>query len=163
MGSRHVILLTFSIWFLACTSPLQAHPVPKNDHDRVVTVRLSAAAVVVTYHLEVDPFTVVYKELPDIDDKLDFARLKPKEIYELFGKLLEPYLLNNLDLRLDGKELKLSSIDRQVRSVDSIQCDYTFRATWQLTPGKRHRVNFHEGTYLSPDHGQIAEIGRAHV
>src|SRR6266436_7971169 len=95
------------LWVLAAGF-VQAHPVPQRNHDRVVIVRLTADAVVVDYHLEIDEFTVVFVDLPALDEKLNLTGLKPKEIYDRFTELYAPVLADGLDAHLDGQPLKFS-------------------------------------------------------
>ena len=37
-----------------CVGPAAAHPIPRDTHDRTITVSLNRAAVLIEYHLEVD-------------------------------------------------------------------------------------------------------------
>jgi ABC-type nickel/cobalt efflux system permease component RcnA len=126
------------------------------EHDRNIAVRLTADAVVVDYHLEVDEYTVVFIDLPAVMERADLAKLtKPSDFYDAFARLYAPIIAGTLDVRLDGEELKFTCVERKHRLVDSLQCDYTFRAEWKLEPGKRHAFKFRESAYVSPDRGQI--------
>src|SRR5437879_1598218 len=102
------------------TRSCRAHPVPQRNHDRVVIVRLTADAVVVDYHLEVDEFTVVFVDLPALDEKLNLTGLKPKQIYDRFTDLYAPVLADGLDAHLDGQPLKFTCVERRQKVVDSV-------------------------------------------
>ena len=86
-----------SLWF----SPL-AHPVPNENHDRTIVVRLTPDAVVVDYRLEVDEGRAA-RDLP----RAETGRRHQSEASSTtaFTPLLRPVLAGNLDARLDGKPL----------------------------------------------------------
>lgn len=124
-----------------------AHPVPREFHDRVVVVRLTPDAVVVDYHLEVDEWTVVFKDLPELFKREELARFQekgPAAFYEAFTKSYAPILANLLVATLDGKELVFTCTKHSHVVKDSVQCDFVFRAPVQLTPGKAHVFKFEE-------------------
>src|SRR4051812_20325423 len=148
------LALLAGFWLLAVGSA-QAHPVPQRNHDRIVVVQLTADAVVVDYHLEVDEFTVVFMDLPALDEKLNLTGLKPREIYDRFTELYAPVLAQSLEARLNGEELKFTCVQRRQKVLDSVQCDFRFLAPWQPTAEERHAFAFHEGAYVFPDRGQI--------
>jgi ABC-type nickel/cobalt efflux system permease component RcnA len=126
------------------------------EHDRNIVVKLTANAVVVDYHLEVDEYTVVFIDLPAVMEKAELVKLtRPSDFYDAFARLYAPIIAANLDARLDDEELKFTCVERKHRLLDSLQCDYTFRAEWKLEPGKRLAFKFRESAYVSPDHGQI--------
>src|SRR5262245_44120357 len=135
-------------------STAHAHPVPRDNHARVIVVRLSADAVVVDYHLEVDAFTV-YRELAALHDKVDLLQVTgPQKAVEEYARLHAPILADNLDARLDGKPLKFTLVERKQQVADSYQMDFRFRAAWSSAPGT-HEFTFIEGNYAFPDRGQI--------
>jgi hypothetical protein len=128
--------------------PLMAHPVPRKSHDRTVSVRVTPSAVIVDYHLEVDEWTVVYVDLPALDDKVDLTKLKkPVEFYDAFTRCYGPILANNLTARLDGKELEFRCAASSHRVADHLQCDFRFEAACAIDPEKQHTLTFREGNY----------------
>jgi nickel/cobalt exporter len=129
--------------------PLFAHPVPRNAHDRVVIVRLTPDALVVDYHLEIDEWTVVFKDVPALLDKDELAKLKtPKEFYDTFTRQYAPILAGLLTVKLDDQNLELKCVEEKYKVADSLQCDFVFRAPWQLPPGKGRTFSFYEGNFL---------------
>src|SRR5436305_180960 len=67
-------------------SHLDAHPVPRRSYDRKIAIDLTAEGVVVAYHLEVDPWTIVFQDLPNTPG-VDLAGLsKPGDFYEAFAR-----------------------------------------------------------------------------
>jgi ABC-type nickel/cobalt efflux system permease component RcnA len=134
--------------FVVNSSPAFAHPVPKRSHDRVIKVRLTAEAVVVEYHLEEDEWTVVFADLPAVDDKVDLGSLKqPKDFYEAFTRVYGPILADNLTVTLDGQPLTLTCGKRSFQVKDSLWCDFEFRAPWIPVRARPLAFTFHEGNY----------------
>src|SRR5579871_2440721 len=74
------------------TTPLAAHPVPRSAHDRVIVVRLTPDALIVDYHLEIDEWTVVFKDLPAVLETDELAKLKRDDFYPTFVKSYGPVL-----------------------------------------------------------------------
>src|SRR5262245_18820082 len=108
-------------------SAAQAHPVPRNAHDRVVIVRLTPEAVLVEYHLEVDEWTVVFKDVPALLDKDELGKLKtPKEFYDTFARNYAPLLGGLLDGKLDDHKLEFECMEQTHKLADSLQCDFVF-------------------------------------
>src|SRR5438045_388237 len=62
---------TFGILFLLLPTPANAHPVPRNELDRNVTVNWRADQVQVVYRLELDEYTLVTTVNPDKGFPLD--------------------------------------------------------------------------------------------
>jgi hypothetical protein len=75
------LLLAFFVTALLPSGALHAHPVPKDDHDRIIKVRLDwdtqgkQVIVFVDYRLEVDPFTVV-QDMRPFQEQIDPADRK---------------------------------------------------------------------------------------
>lgn len=116
-------------------------------HDRVIVVRLRPDGVVVDYHLEVDDWTLVFVDLAAFSDKVDRGKLGPTEAYEAFGRLYAPVLAGNLTAKLDGKDLTFELVERKQKLVDSVHCDFRFRAPCKLEAHASHEFTFHEGNY----------------
>jgi nickel/cobalt exporter len=133
---------------LAGAGLVRAHPVPRSNHDRKIVVRVMPNAVEVQYHLELDAWTVVFKDLPAVLEPEKLAKLQsPREFYEEFTRGYAPILAGNLIAFLDGRDLEFRPIKHSHQVTDSVQCDYLFRAEWKLSPGKDHRFEFQEGNY----------------
>jgi ABC-type nickel/cobalt efflux system permease component RcnA len=138
-----------------CAGPAQAHPVPKKSHDRLITVHLTPEGVRVEYHLEADAWTVVYVDLPAVDDQVDLTKLsQPKDFYESYTRVYAPILANNLSGILDGKPLTFRCAKHGWQDKDSIWCDYVFETPWQPGRDARRIFAFREGNY-ELESGQI--------
>jgi hypothetical protein len=139
-----------------CRVPMtQGHPVPRRIHDRTISVHLGKDGVLVNYRLEVDEFTAVYDDLPALGDQLDLTRLTTaQECRDAFIRCYAPILADNLLGTLNGKPLEFKCAgsshtirDEDGQMLDHLRCDFQFKATWQLAPGKRHAFSFKEGNY----------------
>jgi hypothetical protein len=127
---------------------LNAHPVPRKSHDRTVVVRVTPTCIVVDYRLEIDEWTVVYVDLPALDDKVDITKLKkPEQFYDAFTKCYAPILAKNLSARLDAKEIEFRCVQKCYRVAEHLQCDFRFEAACDIEPGKEHALTFREGNY----------------
>src|SRR5262249_44931184 len=104
--------------------------------------------VIVDYRLEIDDWTIVFLDLPAVDDKVDLKKLrKPQEFYEAFTRCYAPILAGNLSAKLDGKELTFRCVAHQHEVLDHVRCDFRFQADWQLTPGRHHEFALREDNY----------------
>jgi ABC-type nickel/cobalt efflux system permease component RcnA len=119
-----------------------AHPVPANNHDRTVVVRLSwndkqsRFDVHVEYRLEVDELTAINEYL-DLSEEVDFARAKqnPDGIYQEYTRLFAPILAGNVAAKANGKLLEFKCVKRAHRLKDEngqllghLRCDFLFQA-----------------------------------
>jgi nickel/cobalt transporter (NicO) family protein len=139
-------------------SRADAHPVPKQNHDRVIVVHITAEALIVDYRLEVDRdgWTIARDLKEVLPDQEAWAALTTEaKVYDAFARNYAPLIAGNLTIKLDGRDLQL---DRgpmpQPVLTDSVQFPFVFRASWRLQPGQRHQLTFHEGNYET-DEGQI--------
>jgi len=135
-----------------------AHPVPKQNHDRLIVIRVTADAVIIDYRLEVDRdgWTIARDLRESLPDQEAWAGLTTEaKVYDAFARSYAPLIAGNLTIKLDGRELEL---DRgpvaQPILTDSVQFPFVFRKAWQLQPGQRHQLTFYEGNYET-DEGQI--------
>jgi ABC-type nickel/cobalt efflux system permease component RcnA len=151
----HRILAPAAALVLLLPSLVAAHPVPRKAHDRTIQIRCQADRVVVHYRLDVDPLTVVYDDLPAIDDRVDVRKLKTEtEFYDAFARGYAPILADNLTATLDGKPLTFrcdkhrhTLLDDDGKTkLDHVRFEFTFLADWKPGDGE-HRFTFREGNY----------------
>ncbi len=135
-----------------------AHPVPKENHDRIIDVRLTPDAVVVEYHLEIDgkraELDLIELELPPSE----FAALTSENaVVRTFIAQVGPILAYNLHARLDDKPLVFSIQEgrRDATVTDHLRFDFTFRGPWAPEPGRSHTFTFEEGNYHQKDFDRI--------
>jgi nickel/cobalt transporter (NicO) family protein len=142
------LLLLLGTQYSVLSTPAQAHPVPRRSHDRVITVKLTPEAVVVDYHLELDEWTVVFVDLPAVNDQVDLTKLtQPKEFYEAFTRVYAPILADNVLARLDGKPLSFTCTRQGYQVKDSLWCDFVFRAPWEPPRDRPLAFAFQETNY----------------
>jgi nickel/cobalt transporter (NicO) family protein len=129
-----------------------AHPVPKQNHDRTIEVKLKPNAVVVEYHLEVDEYRAV-RDLP----REDIERISsPEAIARVFLEYMAPILRENLFARLDGDKLTFTGAGKRDDTVkDHLRCDFTFTAAWTPAPGRPHTFAFRETNYDLEDFNRL--------
>jgi ABC-type nickel/cobalt efflux system permease component RcnA len=141
---------------VVAAAPLHAHPVPRRTYDRIIHVRLEPEHVIVDYQLEIDTFTVVYDELPAVDDQVDVSRLnKPAEFYEAFVRVYgEKIFPKNLTVTVDGKELTFRCTkhvfrltDEDGKPLDHLRCNFIFAASYPPREGTQHAFVFREDNY----------------
>ena len=151
---RPVLLLSSFLCALCalCGESVFAHPVPKQNHDRTIEVKLKPDAVVVEYHLEVDEYRAV-RDLP----REDIERIhSPEAIPRVFMEYLAPILRDNLFARLDGKKLTFTGEGKRDDTVkDHLRCNFTFTAAWTAAPGRPHMFEFREANYDQEDFNRL--------
>ena len=132
-----------SLILLVATRPTCAHPVPRDNHDRTLVVRLTPEAVVVDYRLEVDEF----RALRDLEG-VDLGPLRDrKDIHAAYLRHFAPVLRNNLVVTLDGRELELTCVQQSFRLLDHVRCDYRFVGRWRLDANLAHAFRIHDSNF----------------
>lgn len=144
--------LMSSLCLWACAvQPSAAHPVPSDNHDRAIVVRLTAEALVVDYRLELDEFRA-QRDLP----RSEIAKIASrKDFYTVFTNYFADVLPGNLVAKLDDKELTFTCERKTYEATDHLRCDYRFRAAWSPAPGSRHTFGFREGNYEEDDFSKL--------
>src|SRR4051812_2365041 len=108
MSASRFLLIMLALLLAAPAVP--AHPVPAQNHDRTLLVRLTPDTVAITYRLELDA-TWAKWELSQIAE-LEGERTRVRdeaEVYALYRRFHTAPIANNLIARLDGKPLTLKS------------------------------------------------------
>jgi ABC-type nickel/cobalt efflux system permease component RcnA len=145
------LLAAFAALCLSLTlvRPASAHPVPSDNHDRSLLVRLTAGAVVVDYRLEVD------KSRAELDLPVaERARVINRDLYETFCRYFGDILAGNLAADLDGKPLEFRCVshrftlrDELGRDLGHLRCDYRIQAACDLALDTEHRFTLRESNY----------------
>ncbi len=148
-------VLSFLFSLCLCVSVVHnvfAHPVPKQNHDRTIEVKLKPDAVVVEYHLELDENQAV-RDLPREDiERIGSAEAIPR----VFMEYLAPILRDNLFARLDGNKLTFTGAGKRDDTVkDHLRCNFTFTAAWTPAPGQPHTFTFREANYDQEDFNRL--------
>ncbi|MEI7683920.1 MAG: hypothetical protein WCL32_02755 [Planctomycetota bacterium] len=142
---------------------LNAHPVPKENHDRTVIVSLIAgdkpgdAIVRVKYRLEVDETTVVLDDMKPFRDQIDPAAFKGRALgyYAEYMRIYGPILARHLSATLGGKELEFRYVSGQPSLKDDdgkdlghLRADFLFEAAATYPLKGPFDLTFREGTFL---------------
>jgi ABC-type nickel/cobalt efflux system permease component RcnA len=145
------LLLAILSWLGGAVGPASAHPVPRENHDRTIVLRLTPEAILVDYRLELDETRAAL----DLSHA-ELARVSTRqEFYTAFTRYHAPILANNLVASLDGKPLVFTCVKHRYEVLDHLRCDFHFRAAWTLTPGKEHALAFREGNYELDDFSMV--------
>jgi ABC-type nickel/cobalt efflux system permease component RcnA len=133
------------VLILAAAVPASAHPLPNMRFDRTVDVRLSAAGVTVRYTLELNQWSMV----------LDGNKLIGPEEYKtgreyaaVYAKKKAPFLIDNLLVTLDGKDVKLTTAKSEIETErDHLRFRFEFRGEWPQTAGKMAAFAFEDRNF----------------
>lgn len=151
--------LTFLCVLCILRGEVSAHPVPKDNHDRTIVVRLTADAVIVEYRLELD----VARAARDLQN-VDLSDIQSEDqLYAVFTRYFGPILADNLVARVDGKPLTFTCTTRKHELLDHLRCDFVFRAPWKLEAGKVRTFAFRESNFDLEDFDRVSvaiEAGR---
>ncbi len=151
-----------SILFFTNAATADAHPVPKENHDRTVRVRLVSdkpgeLIVRIDYRLEVDEITVVLDDMKPFKDQVDSAKFQgqPLRYYSEYMSIYAPILARNLIATLDGRELVFRYLngaptlhDEDGKGLGHLRCDFAFEATATYPLKGAFRFEFQERTFL---------------
>ena len=121
--------LSVVAWLLS-TGVSSAHPVPKSEYDRNITVVVKADQVVVTYRLEIDPFTLFHDVgQNDSGFKLDQSRkLTLDDFARSFIERMRLVIPDHLVATLNDKPLAFQASKTSFSHPDSVQFFFVFRA-----------------------------------
>ncbi|MCS7046229.1 MAG: hypothetical protein NZO58_07725, partial [Gemmataceae bacterium] len=151
---------------LAGPSLVQAHPVPKDHHDRTIVVHLEKSTAVdrlalrLEYVLEVDETTVVLEDMKPFRDEVDFARFKGNALgyYREYMRRYAPILAERLLVRCHGRRLPLTYRDEEChpRLIDPatkeplghLRCEFTFRGDISVAAGETMTLEIRENNFL---------------
>jgi ABC-type nickel/cobalt efflux system permease component RcnA len=157
---RFSILCTLAL--LALPTTVAAHPVPKNTHDRTLTVSMACdeQIVRVAYRLEVDELTAFTRDLEPYADDIDAARFRgrPEKLYGELARRLGPDLAFRLTGKLNGQRLdfactqhKASLHDDTGTPLGHLRMDFGFAARGSLRLDRDNELKFRDQTYLGEE------------
>ena len=116
----------------------RAHPVPKLEYDRNLTVELTPSAVRVAYRLEIDQYTL-YHDVGRNDSgfPLDRSRkLSRQDFADAFIARMKTVIPDQIDASLGGKPLTFTCESARCDFADSAQFHFRLRADWKPQAGK---------------------------
>jgi ABC-type nickel/cobalt efflux system permease component RcnA len=127
----------------------QAHPVPRSEHDRNVTVTWRPDGVHVLYRLEIDEYTLLTSVARWLADQPGDTR-KPigrKEIADEFIRVMKDLIPRNLIGKVDGKDIHFTCTEGKVEFLDSAQFRFKLKANVPVGPG-RHTLAVEDTNFL---------------
>jgi ABC-type nickel/cobalt efflux system permease component RcnA len=152
------------------TAPTAAHEVPRDIHDRVITVKLERgkdadqAILRADYRLEVAEWTVTNKDLVPYADEIDAFDYRGRhlELYNRFAQRLGPDLAFRLFAKVNGKrcDLKIKSDETRAQlhedntertPLGHLRCSFVFEASFPIRTDKDNDLLFEDQTYLRED------------
>jgi ABC-type nickel/cobalt efflux system permease component RcnA len=143
---------TAALLLLFVATAAGAHPVPADNRDRTVVIRLTPAGITVDYRLDIDLYSVS-RELPEEETKhLESV----KELYPVACRYLASVLANNIVVKLDGKDYPLRCTQRDFRNTDHLRLEYHFEADWVLPHEGTHRFYFRENNWYLDEVSKLA-------
>lgn len=128
---------------------LAAHPVPRGEHDRNVTVTWRPDGVFVQYRLEIDEYTLLTSTARWIADQPGDTRrpVGRRDIADAFIKRMKEVIPDQLVGKLDGKDLSFTCTDGRVDFLDSAQFRFRLKAAVPLSPG-RHQLEVEDLNFM---------------
>lgn len=149
--------------FCLCAASAFAHPVPKDNHDRTIVVRLqygetpNRIRVRVEYRVEVDETTVYLNDMKAFKDEvnpLDY-RNKALEYYAQFTRIYAPIYAERLIARVQGTPIadfrcvsrKQQLVDEEGKALGHLRCDFVFESAFELAAEGNTAFFFREQNY----------------
>ena len=129
-------------------APCLAHPIPRNEYDRNVTVEWRPDAVHVTYRVEIDQFTLLtVVGNPENGFPLPKGRLGPKDVGNAYIARMRAVIPDGLHGTVDGQALTFVCTEAaDPHFADSVQFRFKLRAPAPLPPG-RHTLEVEDLNY----------------
>lgn len=143
------VCVTFCVLATALSAPTAwAHPVPRDQYDRIVVVRLKDAQqkgmlqVEIDFRLEVDPQTIVLNDMAPYRKEVDLSKIVRRiDYFEEFTRIYESIYGRNFFARFNNAKVTWKCIqrtqtfeDEEGKPLDHLRCDFRYRAT--VTPLK---------------------------
>ena len=126
-----------------CVAPMMAHPIPRDTHDRTITLSLHPTAVLIEYHLEVDEVVAAADLRRDGDGTPPTGEDRHRVYLAHYG----PIILAGLRVDLDGREQELECVTQRSRLGEHVYCTWRFRGRLPLEGTRGHRFRFYEGNF----------------
>jgi nickel/cobalt transporter (NicO) family protein len=126
----------------------EAHPVPRSEYDRNVTVEWRPDAVHVLYRVEIDQYTLLQTVgNPANGFPLAKGRVGPKDVGDAYITRMREVIPDGVTGTIDGKPLTFACTDARVDFLDSAQFRFKLKAAFALTPG-RHTLEVQDLNFL---------------
>jgi ABC-type nickel/cobalt efflux system permease component RcnA len=166
--SQFVRFNTIIAVFCFAASVAAAHPVPKDTHDRTITVRLQKAEtpdqlkVRIEYRLEVDEFTVEASDMKPFEKSIVNYRGEEMKFYAEFTDIYAPIFAGNIILKANSKTIEdlrcvarhATLNDENGKGLGHLRCDFVFEKTFDADPQQKLDFFFWEKNYYLQE-GQV--------
>jgi len=126
-----------------------AHPVPRSEYDRNLTVEWKADGVYVLYRVEIDEYTL----LTTVGNPANGFPLDPqkrigrKDVGDAYIARMREVISDGIVGTLDGKQLTFACTNAKVEFLDSAQFRFWLKAPGLLSPG-RHSLEVEDLNFL---------------
>ena len=122
-----------------------AHPVPRSEYDRTITVELRPDEVVVRYTLDLDQYTLLATVAePANGFPIDPNKtLTPRGTADAYIARMKVVIADQLQGSVDGKPITFTCSDARADFTDSVQFRFRFKAPARLDTGK-HTVELED-------------------
>jgi len=149
-------VVLFTLYSSLFTRTASAHPVPRSEYDRNVTVEWKADAVYVLYRLEIDEYTL----LTTVANSPDTFPLGPKkavgrkQVAEAYIARMREVIPDRVQGTVDGKPITFACTNAKVEFLDSAQFRFWLKAPAALAPG-RHTLEVEDLNFVDKS-GRLA-------
>src|SRR5262245_23204345 len=159
MPAVRIALLSLALFTLHSslfTSAAWAHPVPRSEYDRNLTVEWKSDGIHVLYRLEIDQYTLLTtvgnpaNGFP-LDPK---KRVGPQSVADAYIARMREVIPDGLQGTLDGKPITFTCTEAKVDFTDSAQFRFRLKAAGPINPG-RHTVEVEDLNFLDKS-GRLA-------
>lgn len=133
----HLVTLSF-LCLLATARTATAHPVPREEYDRNITVEFRPDSVHIIYHVEFDSFTL----FRDVNREAGFSlpnkgTLQLRDYLEAFRSRMSIVIPDKLIATFNGKPITFETRDSWPdSSTDSMKFLFHLQASWQPLAGQ---------------------------
>jgi nickel/cobalt transporter (NicO) family protein len=147
---RYALALVLTAHCSLLTGHCFAHPVPRSEYDRNLTVEWRADGVYLLYRLEIDEYTL----LTTVGNPANGFPLDPKKLRVGRKDVADAYIARMREIipdgvtgSVNGKPLTFTCTDARVDFLDSAQFRFKLKAPFALTPG-RHTLEVEDLNFL---------------
>src|SRR5262249_16600274 len=138
----------------------QAHPVPRSEYDRNITVEWKADGVYVTYRVEIDEYTLLTTVANPANGFPLYPqnRTAPQDVRAPYSLPMREVIPDGTGGPLDGQQVTFACTNAKVDFLDSAQFRFWFKAPAPLSPG-RHTLEVEDLNFLDKKGTLVMKFG----
>jgi len=143
------LLFAFSPHSSLLTPHCSAHPVPRSEYDRNVSVTWRTDGVHVVYHLEIDEYTLL-TTVGNPDNGFNLGPKKGlgrKDVADAYIARMKEIIPDSLLCSIDGKPVPFTCTAQPPDFKDSVQFNFKLRAKAPLSAG-RHTLEVEDLNFI---------------